>query len=467
MGVVDLAADPAGVPVALKYLDLRGSADDIDRARQRLRREAEVLRQVAHPHIVPLIEVVESGDDVVLVMPYLAGGTLAERVHHHGPLPPDHVRYLAHCLLSALAAAHRAGIVHRDLKPANVLFDLDGRPYLADFGVAALSDATSGLTVAGMAIGTPEYMAPEQARAEAVGAPADVYALGATLLFAATGNPPYGRGDPRVVLHRAAAGKPVPVPSSIPRDLRNLLGALLDPKPAKRPTAVDALGHGPEGTSVVPGRRRRRAGRTAALVVAAIAAIAAVAAGAVLLGRDRTTATAAAPATTSTETSTSTVPCTPQPYQPCGKAAAPFTDGVRCVDGHADYDGEATNGCEAAPDTVGDTTLRADTPVQANLVPASDTDRFTFDVPSRLSLFCDGEVDITLVAPAGAALRLEVQSAGRTVGTTTAADGAAATVRLTQQSCFGGDAGEYVAKISYAGDRHTAAPYQLRWSGNL
>ncbi len=93
------------------------------RARLRVRREAEVLGALDHPHIVPLLDVVDEGDDIVLVMPYLSGGTLAELVAVHGPMPPAYVDHLADALLGALAAAHRAGIVHRDIKPANVLFD--------------------------------------------------------------------------------------------------------------------------------------------------------------------------------------------------------------------------------------------------------------------------------------------------------------------------------------------------------
>lgn len=462
MGIVDLASDAHGGDVALKYLDLRGSEHDLDRARRRIRREADVLRQLTHPHIVPLLEVVESGDDIVLVMPYLAGGTLADRVHQHGPLPPDHLRYLAQCLLGALAAAHRAGVVHRDIKPANVLFDDLGRPYLADFGVAALTDATSGLTVAGVALGTPEYMAPEQARAEPSGAPADVFALGATLLFAATARPPYGTGDPRVVLQRAAAGRPIPVPRHLPCDLRDLLGRLLDPRPGRRPTAMEALGTGPQGTVLIerarPGRRR------AMLALAGSVTVLTTAAAATTLRRSEPGQVALATPTTVAPT---TVACTPQPYQPCGRPAAPFTDGARCVAQHADYDGDPGNGCEAAPDEVGDTVIDADRPLRANLVPEADTDRHTFVVPSRLTLFCDGEVDVTLTAPAGATMRLEVLRGDRVVGATTAADGAAGTVRLAQDSCFGGDAGTYVARVSWAGTARTAEAYQLRWSGHL
>jgi eukaryotic-like serine/threonine-protein kinase len=168
MGVVDLARDPDGNQVALKRLTLHGSAHEIGRARQRLMREADVLSRLHHPNIVRLIEVVEDGDEVVLVMPYLSGGSLADRVAQHGPAPPLDVERLGERLLGALAAAHQAGIIHRDIKPANVLYDGQGEPFLADFGLAHTWDQTHGLTMAGMVVGTPGYMPPEQARDEAL-----------------------------------------------------------------------------------------------------------------------------------------------------------------------------------------------------------------------------------------------------------------------------------------------------------
>ena len=119
MGVVDLATDPSGNLVACKRLLLHGSADEMHRARHRIRREAAALARLRHPNIVPLLDVVDDGDDVVLVLPYLPGGTLAEQVAHHGTLSPGQVHVLADALFGALAEAHRQGIVHRDIKPAN------------------------------------------------------------------------------------------------------------------------------------------------------------------------------------------------------------------------------------------------------------------------------------------------------------------------------------------------------------
>src|SRR5262245_51857710 len=155
MGVVDLARRDDGTEVALKRLTLHGSTDDIARARQRIEREAEVLTRLDHPNIVELLEVLDDGDDITLVMAYLTGGTLADRVAKHGPAPADEVERLADDLGRALAEAHRAGVIHRDIKPGNVLFDAHGVPHLADFGVASSRDDTAGLTVIGTVVGTP------------------------------------------------------------------------------------------------------------------------------------------------------------------------------------------------------------------------------------------------------------------------------------------------------------------------
>jgi serine/threonine protein kinase len=279
MGVVDLGRREDGTEVALKRLTLHGSADDMARARQRIEREAEVLARLDHPNIVGLLEVIDDGDEVTLVMPYLTGGTLAERVTNDGPVPADEVDRIADALGSALADAHRAGVVHRDIKPGNVLFDAHGVPHLADFGVASSRDDTAGLTVIGTVVGTPGFMAPEQARGEGAGPASDIFALGATLLYAATGEGPYGKGAGELLMVRAAQGKVRPIPRSLPSGLRQRLAAMLDPRADKRPSAAALVG-GPAGTVVrrpVARRRRRRWPMWAALggltVTALVAAV--------------------------------------------------------------------------------------------------------------------------------------------------------------------------------------------------
>src|SRR5688572_4411824 len=319
MGVVDLARREDGTEVALKRLTLYGSADDIARARQRIQREAEVLTRLDHPNIVELLEVLDDGDDITLVMAYLTGGTLADRTTTHGPAPAEEVERLADDLGRALAEAHRAGVVHRDIKPGNVLFDAEGVAHLADFGVASSRDDTEGLTAIGTVVGTPGFMAPEQARGEDAGQAADVFALGATLLFAVTGEGPYGKGAPGLLMVRAAEGKVQPVPRSVPGPLRERLLAMLDPRAARRPSAAALVG-GPGGTEVRHAVRRR-ARRWPVWAAGAGVAVAALLAAVIVASRETGDAS---PATT-TE---GTAPCKDLPYQPCGASSpAPGTDG--------------------------------------------------------------------------------------------------------------------------------------------
>ncbi|MFN8040698.1 MAG: serine/threonine-protein kinase [Acidimicrobiales bacterium] len=475
MGVVDLAVDAHGRAVALKRLALHGSIHEMELARQRVRREAEALSRLRHPGIVELLDVVDDGDDVVLVMPYLAGGTLADQVRTYGPLSRNQVLHLADQLLDALAAAHRQGIVHRDIKPANVLFDLDGRAHVTDFGIASFRDATSGLTATGTVVGTPEFMAPEQARGERATTASDVFALGATLLYAATGLRPYGTGDPRVLLHRAAEGRVVRLPDDLDAEVARLVRPLLRKAPDKRPSAARARG-GHRGTRPSPtpgpvrparrGGRRRRTTLAVALAAAVGAATAVLAAALVVRGTTPESSAAAGSAPAPTEApAPTTVPCTPLPFQPCGGPPAPFTDGVQCTDDHADYDGDAANGCEAAPDAVDGT--RLERPITANLVPAADVDRYPFHVDDAFQLFCDGQVDVTLTAPAGTAMRVDVLRDGRPLGAAVSSDGKAATVVLREDGCGTDDSGELQARVSWSGSARTAAPYRLQASGSF
>jgi hypothetical protein len=264
MGVVDLARDADGNKVALKRLTLHGSASEVMRARQRLVREAKVLRRLRHPNSVRLLDVVEDDDEIVLVMPYLPGGSLAERVAQHGPAPPPEVDRLAQRLLAALAEAHAAGIIHRDIKPANVLYDAEGEPLLADFGLAYTWDQSEPLTVAGMVVGTPGFIAPEQARGEPLTPASDIFSLGATLMFAATGGGPFGNGDPNLLMVRAASGKVERLPKRLPAPLRRRLQRMVDPRPDRRPTAAALLA---ELTATGPGRHLPRT-RSPGLAVA-------------------------------------------------------------------------------------------------------------------------------------------------------------------------------------------------------
>ena len=446
--------------MALKRLTLQGSTDEVARARQRIEREGDVLTRLDHPNIVELLEVLDDGDEVTLVMAYLTGGTLAQRVGKLGPLPEDEVEHLADALGSALADAHRAGVVHRDIKPGNVLFDAKGVPHLADFGVASSRDDTAGLTVIGTVVGTPGFMAPEQARGEGAGPASDVFALGATLLYAATGEGPYGRGAAELLMVRAAQGKVRPIPRSLPASLRPRLQAMLDPRPEKRPSAAALVG-GPAGTEVrrqVARRRRRWPVWVAGGALAGAALLAGVLVSTSETGEPTTTV---APSTTG---------CTDLPYQPCGVASpAPGTDGRGCLAGFEDYDADAANGCEAADDGLADDTTfpEGSEPIEGTIVPRDDVDTFAMAVGDGSQLLCDGRFTVRITAPEGMTLLLEVLDEDEVLGQTTSARGVQGTVTLREDECFRSDARTLTARVSAVGNDRSGATYRLERSGSF
>jgi hypothetical protein len=446
MGTVDLARDPDGNRVALKRLTLTGSANDIYRARQRLLREAEVLRRLHHPNVVRLLDVIDEGDEIVLVMPFLPGGNMAERVGQHGPAPADEVERQARHLFAALAQAHQAGIVHRDIKPANILFDETGAPCLVDFGVAHSWDQTHGLTVSGMVVGTPGFMSPEQARGDTVTPASDVFSLGAALLFAATGEGPFGPGEPGLLMVRAASGKVEKVPRDLPTSLRRLLRSTLDPRPERRPTAA-ALASAPPGWSL-PGTAGR--GGTVAVVLAGIVAAAAIGAGAATLTSDDGGSDSEAVGSTTGNDAGG---------RP-GDSAAP--DGT-CPEGSADYDGDPGNGCEAVQDDA-DGQILGDQ-LEATIVPANDVDRYPIDVHEG-GPGCQGTVMVTLDVPAGMELELVVLGDNVTLGSAQGTADSPAVVSIGPERCDeDGVRLSLDAEVRAVGDARVADPYVLQVVG--
>ncbi|MDQ2728675.1 MAG: serine/threonine protein kinase, partial [Actinomycetota bacterium] len=475
--VVELAVDDAGRQVATKRLALYGSAAQVHVARQRLRREAEILGSLAHPGIVAILDVIDDGSEVVLVLPVLAE-SLEDRVERLGPLPPAEVARVGRLLIDALAAAHRQGVVHRDIKPANVLFDDAGRPALADFGVAVTREVTAGLTQAGTVVGTPMWMAPEQARGEPTGPASDVFSLAATLTYAATGAGPYGPGPAAVVMARAARNEIRPVPPEVPSVLRRPLLRMLDPRPERRPSAAGVLG-GMSGTArnpLVPERRRRalRWGRVLAdlplrvlrgpgeparpssrrrqvvSVVAAAFGMAAVGAVIVIAHTGGIRPPAAGAATRAAIPAPART-CVPEPYLPCGDTlVAPHTDGRACTAGWYDLDSIAANGCEAHSDYLAGAALAPGVPVRANLVPASTTDSFTTHVSGHALNLCWGALHVTLDAPAKTAERLTIWDRAHQVTSALSADGNPATVTIGKPSCFGADSRTFLVTVTGA-----------------
>ena len=240
MGVVWRAHDTVlGREVAVKEVAFPPGLPDVQRrsAEARLTREARAAARLNHPAVVSLYDVVTHEGGVLLVMELVEAPTLAELVRLKGPLAPERVAEIGAQLAGALEAAHHAGIVHRDVKPANVLVPKSGTVKLADFGVASLADDPQ-LTTTGMVIGSPAYMAPEQAQGEPTGPPADFWALGATMFYAVEGNPPFDKGSSMATL--AAVVNEAPQPMRRAGPLAPLLAALLAKDPHARPSGRKA-----------------------------------------------------------------------------------------------------------------------------------------------------------------------------------------------------------------------------------
>ncbi|MBM3980889.1 MAG: serine/threonine protein kinase [Planctomycetes bacterium] len=241
MGVVYKARDThLNRTVALKMIrDGRAGPSHL----ARFRAEAEAVAALPHRNVVQIFDTGEYEGKPYLVLEFVAGGTLAERLAH-GPLPPPGAARLVETLVRAIHDAHERGIVHRDLKPANVLFAADGAPKVADFGLVKRLDAVAGHTLAGDVMGTPSYMPPEQARGDArdVGPTADVYALGAILYECLTGRPPFRAASVTETIRQVLHDDPIR-PRLLRADVPNYLEAVclkcLEKEPGHRyPTAL-------------------------------------------------------------------------------------------------------------------------------------------------------------------------------------------------------------------------------------
>jgi hypothetical protein len=236
MGVVYKARQAGlGRLVALKVILAGAHAGADDRAR--FRAEAEAVARLQHPNVVQIHEVGERDGRPYFSLEFCPGGSLDGRLAGT-PLPPPEAGRLVETLARAVHAAHRHGIIHRDLKPANVLLAEDGTPKITDFGLAKRLDG-SGRTRSGELLGTPSYMAPEQARGQgkAVGPAADVYALGAILYECLTGRPPFRAATWPETLQQVSAEEPVPprrLNAAVPRDLETVCLKCLEKEPGRR-----------------------------------------------------------------------------------------------------------------------------------------------------------------------------------------------------------------------------------------
>jgi hypothetical protein len=209
----------------------------------RFRSEAEAVARLQHPHIVQIYEVGEHEGHPYFSLEFCPGGGL-DRKLNGTPLPPQEAARLLETLARAMHAAHQAGVVHRDLKPANVLLTAEGQPKITDFGLAKKLDE-AGQTQSNAVLGTPSYMAPEQAqgRSKEIGPAADVYALGALLYECLTGRPPFRATTALDTLRQVVADDPVPpgrLQSQTPRDLETVCLKCLHKEPARRyPSALE------------------------------------------------------------------------------------------------------------------------------------------------------------------------------------------------------------------------------------
>jgi hypothetical protein len=233
MGVVYLARGPADEQVAIKVLRQGVPAEAT--ARQRLAREVETMRRVHSPFVAEVIDADVEGNPPYIVTRYVGGQTLEDVVAAEGPMTGPALATLARGLAAALVAIHSAGIVHRDLKPGNVML-VDGQPVVIDFGIAQAPDATR-LTMTGMFMGTPGYLAPEVIEGKPSGPAADVHSWAATIAYAATGKPPFGTGQFEAIFYRIVHGQPDL--DTMPAPLLPVVLAALARDPSRRPSAAD------------------------------------------------------------------------------------------------------------------------------------------------------------------------------------------------------------------------------------
>ncbi|MBI5668776.1 MAG: serine/threonine protein kinase [Chloroflexi bacterium] len=200
---------------------------------ERFRLEARTIARLQHPHILPLYDYGVQDDILYLVMAYVQGGTLSDRIDR-GKLPLSEIVRLLKPVAAALDYAHRQGVIHRDIKPDNILLDREGNALLADFGIVKLAEGEARLTVTGGLVGTPAYMAPEQGRGEVITSKADLYSLGVVVYEMITGKKPYTAPTPMQVVLKHMT-EPVPSLRAESADVPPALEAVMQRVLAKDP----------------------------------------------------------------------------------------------------------------------------------------------------------------------------------------------------------------------------------------
>lgn len=237
-------------PVAIKQIVFPSDAAEAEVGHVRALREARAAARLRDAGVVQIYDILEEDGSAYLIMELVDAPNLSGLVRRNGPLTPRAAARMGVHVLDTLAAAHRSGIIHRDVKPSNVLVDGD-TPRLTDFGIARLGDEST-LTTTGVVMGTPAYIAPEHARGQDVGPPADLYGLGATLYYAVEGTAPFGEGGALPTVMAVMHKPPRVMRRAGP--LTRLLEDLLAKDPEDRPRAEEV-------------RARLRAARVAPQVV--------------------------------------------------------------------------------------------------------------------------------------------------------------------------------------------------------
>jgi serine/threonine-protein kinase len=240
MGRVYRATGPDGTPVALKLVKADLAGDQI--FRRRFDREVRIALRVNHPNVVPVLDAGEQDGIPFLVQRLITSGTLDERLKANGPLGLQDAARACTDIAAGLDAVYAAGLVHRDVKPANILLDDQGGAHITDFGLSKDLQG-SVLTRPGQALGSMDYMAPEQIRGDAVTAATDVYALGCVMQECLTGAPPFATRTGMHVLWAHLQDDPPDVSEERPElagDVARAVRHALDKNPTKRPqTAGD------------------------------------------------------------------------------------------------------------------------------------------------------------------------------------------------------------------------------------
>jgi serine/threonine protein kinase len=237
MGIVFEGTQDGGEPVALKVVSTELSQDEV--FLRRFRREVKAAQRIDHPNVVPVLADGEEHGLPYLVQRLIPGGSLADRLQSSGPLSLESAVRMLSGAAGGIDALHGEGLVHRDIKPANILLDGD-TPYVSDFGLAKDSQA-SNLTRPGQALGSLDYMSPEQIRGEEVSPATDIYALGCVVFECLTGTPPFG-GRPSMRVLFAHLQEEPPDLTEVRKDVSpataRAITRAMDKEPEDRPSSA-------------------------------------------------------------------------------------------------------------------------------------------------------------------------------------------------------------------------------------